>query len=159
MVDFVPSLWYNEINLTKEINNVNLTFEQIQSITIGAVSVEQNSDGIHFYRFTPEQAPLRQARVRNFPEKITGPAGIRLSFRTNSQTLYLRTTVTCGSATQSFSFDLLVNGVYNDSLDNFSHLNAEESPSYELGTYEKTFTLGTGTKRVCLYFPWSVTSV
>ena len=141
---------------------MNLTIEQIKSITTGAVSVAQESDGIHFYRFTPEQAPLRQPRVRMFDEKITSSAGVRLSFRTDSQTLYLRTTVKPGSACKFFSFDVFVNGVYTESLENFSHLEIPENTNdlvCELGTYEKTFSLGSGTKEVSLYFPWSVTPV
>lgn len=141
---------------------MELTFEQIKAITTGAVSVEQESDGIHFCRFTPEQIPLRQPRVRMFAEKMTSSAGIRLSFRTDSPTLYLRTTVIPGSACKFFSFDLLVNGVYTDSLENFSHLEIPENTNdliCELGTYEKTFALGSGTKEISLYFPWSVTPI
>lgn len=141
---------------------MNLSFEQIKSITTGAVAVEQESDGIHFYRFTPEQAPLRQPRVSLFEQKVTASAGVRLSFRTNSQTLCLRTTVTTGSACKFFSFDLLVNGVYTDSLENFSHLETFDpvnGRTCELGTFEKTFCLGSGTKDISLFFPWSVTPV
>ena len=141
---------------------MNLTYEQIKSITTGAVSVEQKSDGIHFYRFTPEQMPLRQPRVRMFEEKMTSSAGVRLSFRTDSRTLYLRAAVNPGSACKFFSFDLLVDGVYTDSLENFSHLEIPEDSRElvcELGTYEKTFSLGSGTKDISLYFPWSVTPV
>jgi lysophospholipase L1-like esterase len=139
---------------------MNLTFEQIKSITTGAVSVTQESDGIHFYRFTQEQAPLRQPKIRMFEQKVTSSAGVRLCFRTDSQTLYLRTTVTPGSACKFFSFDLLINGVYTDSLENFSHLEIPESTNglnCELGTFEKTFCLGPGTKDIDLFFPWSVT--
>lgn len=141
---------------------MDLTFEQIKSITTGAVFVEQESDGVHFYRFTREQAPLRQPRVNLFEEKITASTGVQLSFRTDSQTLYLRTTVTKGAACKFFSFDLFVNGVYTDSLENFSHLEIPEDSRElvcELGTYEKTFSLGPGTKDVCLYLPWSTTTV
>ena len=141
---------------------MNLTFEQIKSITTGAVSVTQESDGFHFYRFTQEQAPLRQPRVRKFEEKITSSAGVRLSFRTDSRTLYLRTAVTSGSACNFFSFDLLVDGVYAGSLENFSHQEIPEDSRElvcELGTYEKTFSLGPGIKEISLYFPWSVTPV
>lgn len=141
---------------------MNLTLEQIKSVTTGAVSVEQESDGVHFYRFTPEQATLRQPRVSLFAQKVTSSAGVRLCFRTDSQTLYLRTTVTQGSACKFFSFDLLVNGVYADSLENFSHLEALDpvnGATCELGTFEKTFCLEPGTKDISLFFPWSVTPV
>ena len=130
---------------------MQLTFEQIKSITTGAVSIEQEENGIRFYRFNREQRTLYQPRVRFLAEKMLSTAGIQFSFRTDSSTLFLRTTVSTGSASNHFSFDLFVNGAHIDSLDNFSQL--------ELGTYEKTFALGTGTKDVCLHFPWSVATV
>ena len=128
-----------------------LNFEQIRSITTGAVSLEQEENGIRFYRFNREQRTLYQPRVRFLEEKMLSTAGIQFSFRTDSSTLYLRTTVSKGSASNHFSFDLFVNGQYMDSLDNLS--------DSELGTYEKTFSLGDGEKTVCLYFPWSVAVV
>ena len=128
-----------------------LNFEQIRSITTGAVSLEQEENGIRFYRFNREQRTLYQPRVRFLEEKMLSTAGIQFSFRTDSSTLYLRTTVSKGSASNHFSFDLFVNGQYMDSLENFS--------DSELGTYEKTFSLGDSEKTVCLYFPWSVAVV
>lgn len=128
-----------------------LNFEQIRSITTGAVSLEQEENGIRFYRFNREQQAFSQPRVRFMAEKMCSTAGIQFSFRTDSSTLYLRTTVSRGSASNHFSFDLFVNGQYMDSLENFS--------DSELGTYEKTFSLGDGEKTVCLYFPWSVAVV
>ena len=133
---------------------MQLTFEQIKAITTGAVDIEQEETGIRFYRFNREQRDLYQPRVRLLAEKMLSSAGIQLSFRTDSSTLFLRTTVSKGSGSDHFSFDLFVDGVHTDSLDNFSH--GTDSDSYALGTYEKTFTLGPGEKDVCLYFPWSV---
>jgi lysophospholipase L1-like esterase len=134
---------------------MNLTYEQIQSITTGAVALEQEENGIRFYRFNREQQLLHQPRVRLLPEKMLSTAGIQLSFRTDSSTLFLRTTVSVGSASNHFSFDLFVNGTHIDSLDNFSH----SEDACQLGNYEKCFALGTGTKDVCLYLPWSVATV
>ena len=133
---------------------MQLTFEQIKAITAGAVSVEQEETGIRFYRFNREQRALYQPRVRLLAEKMLSAAGIQFFFRTDSSTLFLRTTVSKGSASDHFSFDLFVNGTHTDSLDNFSRGTDEDS--YALGTYEKTFALGPGEKDVCLYFPWSV---
>ena len=130
---------------------MQLTFEQISTIATGAVSTEQEENGIRFYRFNREQRMLYQPRVRFLEEKMLSTAGIQLSFRTDSSTLFLRTTVSKGSASNHFSFDLFVNGAHIDSLDNFYNL--------ELGTYEKNFPLGPGEKDICLYFPWSVATV
>ena len=133
---------------------MQLTFEQIKAITTGAVDIEQEERGIRFYRFNREQRTLYQPRVRLLAEKMLSSAGIQLSFRTDSSTLFLRTSVSKGSGSDHFSFDLFVDGVHTDSLDNFSY--GTDTDSYALGTYEKTFTLGPGEKDVCLYFPWSV---
>ena len=133
---------------------MQLSVEQIRSITTGAVSIEQEETGICFYRFNPEQRALYQPRVRLLAEKMLSTAGIQCSFRTDSSTLFLRTTVSKGSASDHFSFDLFVNGTHMDSLDNFSR--GTDADSCVLGTYEKTFVLGPGEKDVCLYFPWSV---
>ena len=130
---------------------MQLTFEQIKSITTGAVSIEQEENGIRFYRFNREQRALFQPRVRFLAEKMLSAAGIQFSFRTDSSKLFLRATVSAGSASNHFTFDLFVGGAHIDSLDNFTHS--------ELGTYQKSFALGSGTKDVCLYFPWSVAAV
>lgn len=141
---------------------MKLSFEQIKSITTGVVRMTQEEDGIHFFRFTEEQMSLTQPRVRFIDRKVLASAGVRLSFRTDSRTFFLRAAVGEGSARSYFSFELMVNGVHTDSLDNFSHLDLPENVddySCDLGTYEKLFELGTGEKDVCVYFPWSVAPV
>ena len=141
---------------------MKLTIEQIQAITTGAVSLEQEEKGIRFYRFNREQRTLHQPRVRFLEEKMLSTAGIQLFFRTDSSTLFLRATVAKGSANNHFSFDLFVNGKYVESMENFSYLGTyariDQAPC-ELGTYEKTFILGSGVKDICLHFPWSVATV
>ena len=141
---------------------MQLTFEQIKAITTGAVSLEQEEKGIRFYRFNRDQRALHQPRVRFLEEKMLSSAGIQLFFQTNSSMLFLRTTVSKGSATNHFSFDLFVNGKHIDSLENYLQPATEESGGkafYAMGTYEKSFPLGPGTKDVCLHFPWSVATV
>ena len=132
---------------------MKLTLEQLQAITTGAVSLEQEEKGVRFFRFNQEQRELRQPRVTYPAEKMYSTAGIQFFFRTDSRSLYLRTTVEKGSASNHFSFDLFVNGAHIDSLDNL------EQEERTLGTYEKTFRLGDDTKDICLYFPWSVATV
>ena len=53
---------------------MKLTYEQIRSVTTGAVSVAREDDGIHFYRFNQEQLALdqvvcRQGHVSTFERK------------------------------------------------------------------------------------------
>lgn len=130
---------------------MKLTLEQLQAITTGAVEILQEENGVRFFRFNQEQRELRQPRVTYPAEKMYSTAGIQFFFRTDSPSLYLRTTVEKGSASDHFSFDLFVNGQHTDSLENLS--------TRQLGTYEKTFRLGAGEKDICLYFPWSVAVV
>ena len=42
---------------------MKLTFDKICQITTGAVSIQQGSDGINFYRFTPTQAATYGSRI------------------------------------------------------------------------------------------------
>ena len=94
---------------------MQLTLEQIKSITTGAVDIEPEENGIRFYRFNREQRTLHQPRVRFLAEKMLSTAGIQLFFRTDSSILFLRATVSKGSASNHFSFDLFVNGVLDGS--------------------------------------------
>jgi len=155
-------VYYNVERTPKEVCAMKLTLEQIKSACTGAVSVEQEGDGVHFYRFTREQMTLCQPHAHVYARKILAAAGVRLSFRTDSRTLFLRAGVSQGCIRSYFSFDLAVNGEYIDSMDNFSHLEIPElhaTLSCAMGEYEKVFDLGPGEKDVCLYFPWSVVSV
>ena len=43
---------------------MKLTFEQICSVTTGAVSVEREADGIHFFRFNSEQRTFKKENYR-----------------------------------------------------------------------------------------------
>ena len=61
---------------------MKLTFEQIRSITTGAVSLEQEEYGIRVYRFNEEQRSLFQRRIRLLAEKMQSAAGIQFFFRT-----------------------------------------------------------------------------
>ena len=63
---------------------MRLTFEQIKAITTGAVSIEQEENGIRFYRFNQQQRTLHQRRVTYLEEKLRSTAGIQFFFRTTN---------------------------------------------------------------------------
>ena len=137
---------------------MELTLEQIRSITCGAISVEQEEDGIHFYRFTKEQAAVYEERAENLRKKIPAPSGIKLCFETDSENLFVRGDFQRTAARSYYSLDVKVNGQVIGSIDNFSEL--EVPPLYtdvkfELGQCEKNFELGKGTKAVTVYLPWN----
>jgi len=141
---------------------MNLNLSQIKNITTGAVRIEEIDNDFHFYRFTKQQEELYKKRSDDFYKKTFATSGVRFSFRTNSQTLFLRTEITGGSSRTYFAFDVFVNGEKIDTLDNFS---GTELPhdytkiAFALGEYSKKFNLGAGDKEVCIYFPWSVNAV
>ena len=138
---------------------MKLNLQTIQAITLGAVRVTQEEDGIHFYRFTSRQEELYKNRCDEFYLKSFATSGIQLSFQTDSQSLFLKVEVAPGSSRRYFAFDVFVNGEKIDALDNYSDLDLPEnyaSIPASLGKFEKTFSLGSGSKTVCIYLPWSV---
>ena len=141
---------------------MKLTFEQIKAVTLGAVRVEETQGGIRFCRFTKAQEDLYDSYSQDFLKKSFSTAGICLRFRTDSTCLGLKATVSSGSSRTYFAFDLLIDGRLADSLSNFRE---EEMPrdytqvQLPQGNCEKVFSLGSGEKEVCLYFPWSVAVV
>lgn len=138
---------------------MQLNLQTIQAITLGAVSVTQQEDGFHFYRFTQKQEALYKNRSDDFYRKSFATSGIQLSFRTDSKSLFLKATVTPGSSRQYFAFEIFVNGEKADTLDNYSNMDLPENYAgiqAPLGTFEKAFSLGSGEKTICIYLPWSV---
>lgn len=142
---------------------MRVTFEQLKAATLGAVRVQQDEQGIHFYRFTEAQEALYSrtaAKASAYVRSIT-TAGVRLHFRTNSCSLGLAVTVTQGTSRSYFSFDVLVNGKRIGTLDNIGDTVLQGAPQQELpiGSFEGAFDLGAGEKEVCIHFPWSVVAV
>ena len=142
---------------------MKLTLEQIRAVTTGAVEIVQEMDGIHFYRFTREQMTFSQPQIKNLEQKRISTAGIKLSFRTDSKSLSMRTKMLPGSGRKYYSLDVTVNGELVGVMDNFSHLNLPpnhaEYPYEELGTDKAAFSLGEGVKHVCIHLPWSYGAV
>ena len=141
-----------------------ISLEMLRAITLGVADIKETEKGIVFSRFSDVQMDLYYNHAAEyqkcFDEKARFPAGVKLSFKTNSSSLYLRglTHKTIG-VRRFFSVDVKVNGKYLDSMDNFSHQMVPEdyiNTPYMLGIYEKTFDLGVGEKHVCIYLPWCV---
>lgn len=147
-------------------NRINLSFSQIKSITTGAVRVEQENGKCRFFRFTQEQETIyKKASIeqnRSFYDRCAATAGVRLMFKTNSQTLKLAVEVLKRTSRTYFSFDIFVNGKAVAYLDNFSET---QMPQYytevdlPLGKFSKEVSLEAGEKEICIYFPWSVCPV
>ena len=135
---------------------MKLSLEQIREMTTGAVCVNEDENGVRFYRFT--EAELEAHAQRNRRESVDIPlymyytaAGIRLRMRTNSTSLYLRAVcVGMNPAIQNyFSFDVFVNGVLIGFMDCLDNEGIED-------IHEKIFALGEGVKEVQIHLPHSV---
>lgn len=142
---------------------MNLTIDEIRAITCGTVSVTEEQDGMHFYRFTPEQMELYKKRDAAFYDKCYASAGIRLRFSTDSRTLFLRLCVTPQSGSRTFfGVDIFVNGKCVDTVENYSDLDLSGDytavPAYT-GEFSKNIRLGRGEKEVCILLPWNMHTV
>ena len=144
---------------------MKLSFDEIKSITCGAARVVEEEGGLRFWGFTEHQEYLYSqlrpvlTKVKNYRPTSTTSAGVKLYFTTDSDTLYLKVDVKRGSPRTFFSFDVLVDGEYLTSMDNFGDHpfpQGEPKTPYPLGIHEKTFHLGKGEKTVEVFFPWSV---
>ena len=141
---------------------MKLSLDQIKSITFGAVRVEEEADGIHFYRFTKEQEELyRTMREKSLLVKTFATSGICFRFRTDSAILSFCGQTTPGSTRSYFSFELFVDGEKIGGVDNFvpeSYPKGKPNVPFPLGEFSAEFELGEGEKVVELYFPWSVSA-
>lgn len=138
---------------------MKLNFDQICSICLGAVRAKEMDDGVRLYRFTEEQEEIYRQENTGFYNKTFATAGMKLYFETDSCSLFMRVNVTSGSSREYFSFDVKVNGKLVGYLDNYSDVALSQDytkTKLPQGEFSKTFSLGGGTKKVCIYLPWSV---
>lgn len=141
---------------------MKLTFEEIKNIVTGAARVTQEEDGIHLYRFTELQERAYKELKDHLYYKTFSSSGIKLSFRTDSEKLFLKMTAIQASSRQYFSVDVFVDGKYSESLDNYTGLEFPKDYTKieaKLGSHSKEFYLGKGDKTVCVHFPWSVSTI
>ena len=137
---------------------MKLNFEQIQSITFGAVEVTQESDGIHFHRFNKAQREYYKATSEaNFYRKSFATSGIKLQFLTDSKKLVLDMDISSASSRNYYAVDVFVNGQRIGSIDNLYDTMPEDYTQVPvcIGDTKKSFPLGEGMKKVCIYLPWS----
>lgn len=136
-----------------------LDFETVKGITLGAVRVEHDGELVRFYRFTEREEEYYKNYNASFYMKTFATAGVKLSFRTDSESLGLKVVTEPGSSRKYFSVDVFVNGKMLDSLDNFGEtelVGDYVGVDLPLGEFSKIFSLGTGEKHVTVYLPWSM---
>lgn len=142
---------------------MRLSFEQIKSITCGAVRILQEEKGIRFWRFTEEQEKMyydtRILTGMNYADRSKASAGVKFAFRTDSKKLCLTVEAALSTSRSFYDFEVLVNGEVTGSLNNHQgkgYPHGDPKGSYDLGENAKEFTLPAGEKLVEVYFPWSV---
>lgn len=141
---------------------MKLNYDSIKSITTGAARVCEEQESVKFYRFTEEQELAYKERKDSFYIKTFSSAGIKLCFKTDSKTLFLKVFTSPGSSRSYFSYDVFADGNLVGSLDNFSNMELlpdYTTDEYPLGEFSKRFDLGDGVKTVTVYLPWSVVTV
>ncbi|MBQ9098523.1 MAG: SGNH/GDSL hydrolase family protein [Clostridia bacterium] len=116
---------------------MKLSFEQIKRSTFGALSVKEESDGIHFAKCTEKQVAAWYALSQTLGVRSETTTGIRLDFHTNSKTLSF-------TAVDGDKFEVLINGLQR------YRIHAE---AYRAKCEKPTFDLEEGEKRVTLIFP------
>ena len=138
---------------------MKLNFEQLTSITSGAVRTWEDDRGFHVCRFTEKQTEAYACRRENMHRNTRSSSGIVLGFRTDSPSLSISVNVRSCSGRAYFSLDVLADRRYVGSLKNYTlptpgaNYHAMAAP---LGVFSGMFPLGQGEKTVEIYLPWSV---
>lgn len=141
---------------------MQLSFKQIKSITLGAVRVEEKSDGFHFYRFTQKQEEFYKGRNEDFYNKTFATSGIQLRFKTNSKSLKLKISVIASASRRYFALEVFKDGQKINDIKNFSEETMPEDYipyPFEIGEFEKETELGDGEKEIKIILPWSMQTV
>lgn len=83
---------------------MELTLEQIKSITTGALNIFQDEEGIHFRRFSDNQLQIFSEKSEQYRHRAHCTAGCQLSFRTDSQSMLL-------DVAAGIKYEILVDGL------------------------------------------------
>lgn len=132
---------------------MKLTFEQIKECTLGSVLTEQRGEEIYFHRFTAEQEgfyALRESTVSR------ATSGVKLSFLTDSESLFLKVITEKVHSRTYFSVDLFVDGEFFGAISNFDEEQMGRKyvlETFPMGEFEETFLLPSGEKEILIHFP------
>lgn len=160
---FVFGKSIDSATINKRGAKMQLSLEQIRSVACGAVSVAEEQDGIHLHRFTREQMDLYETRDPKFYSRTHSTAGIRLRFRTDSESLLFHACMTPQNGSRKyFAVEIFKNGKRIDTIENYS--DADLSGDYTevvvpTGEFSKNVQLGKGEKEICIYLPWNMNAV
>ena len=120
---------------------MKLTFEQIKSVTVGALRIWETHEGIRFSKCTEQQIAAWYAMKDELGKRAETTTGVRLDFYTNSNELEL-------SAYGGNRFELHLNGLYVASLPMQTLWEEGKTAFFDLTPYQKN-----GACRVTVIFP------
>jgi len=136
---------------------MKLSFEQIRDITNGAETVAKGVDAVQFFRFSKAEQHL-YSETENY-RKVFSTAGVRMDFRTDGDSLYLKIKTSVATSRTYFSMDIIENGKYIGSIKNFDDEVCDSDytqTEFPLGGFMGKFSLAEGDKHISIIFPWSV---
>ena len=119
---------------------MKLSLEQIRQVTVGALRVTEEADGIHFYKCTEKQSEGFYRMSDSIGYRSRATTGVRLDFHTNSKKMSF-------GVSQGVKFEVLVNGLLRTQFD---------TSKEQMGSVELNDPLGdpyTEEVRVTLVFP------
>lgn len=138
-----------------------LNFEQLKSITLGAVGMEEKEDGFHFYRFNPAEMDF-YTKDGELNLHAVATSGIKFRFRTDSKSLFISIHVTPAGTRQYFAVDVFRDGKFLDDLRNYEELDLMRKYTlqpFPCGDFEKEFDLGEGEKEIYVQMPWNMVTL
>ncbi|MBO5926790.1 MAG: SGNH/GDSL hydrolase family protein [Clostridia bacterium] len=127
---------------------MKLSFKDLKKITFGAVSVYEDNGYLVCERFTEKQKECyKKYRTISLRNKVNATAGIRFSFKSNTEFIKFNYVLDYASSRQFAYFDVLVNGkiVSHEGTEKI----CEEEKALEV-------FLEKGEKEIEIYFPWSM---
>lgn len=83
---------------------MKLSFEEIKTITVGAIDIGQTDEGVCFHKYLPSQINAWEKHDKMMAERAKTTTGIRLDFHTNSKNLALE-------FCQGEKFDIYIDGL------------------------------------------------
>ena len=104
---------------------MKLTFEQIRSVTNGALRVTEEADGVHFYKCTEQQTAAWYSFSEMLGNGSRCTTGVRLDFITNSKSFSF-------SAPKGNKFEVWVDGLLRKQFDLKKCRETGETPSLPL---------------------------
>lgn len=113
---------------------MKLTFEQIKSVTVGAMEIKQTEQGITFDKCTEKQVVAWHTLSATLGTRAATTSGVRLDFHTDSATLSF-------TAVEGDKFEVLINDLPRYRIHAEAYRAKGEVPAFELGEGEKRVTL------------------